>query len=85
MTTEDIKNKIKNKTKYRNMLGGVERTGNVLHIYYGGNMGSSINGSVNQMMKNLGLPTIGFFKSNYSIIKESGSPDYWWELYIKIA
>jgi hypothetical protein len=69
---------------YRLNLGSVKlkRDRSQLLVEYRGNMGSTVDREVNQMLDGLGLPSVGELKANYATLVEWGSPDYQWELRI---
>lgn len=48
-----------------------------INIEHAGNMGNSIESSINPNLKRLGIPTIEELKTIYET-KESGSPDYYY-------
>lgn len=49
---------------------------NKFEIFYGGNMGATIQNRVNPALKELGFQTIEVLKKRLPRFKESGSPDY---------
>lgn len=57
---------------------------NELTIGHGGNMGDSVEHSVNPNLKIMGLPTVDELKDNFIIEYEIGDPDYSWAIKFKI-
>ena len=57
---------------------------NILSITHGGNMGDSIERSVDPNLEMIGFPTIEELKKKYEVIEEEGSPDYFWSIEFKI-
>lgn len=54
----------------------VKETENSLKISHDGNMGNSIERSVDPNLKHLGYGSIKYLKKLYRKFKEEGSPDY---------
>ena len=52
----------------------------ILSIEHSGNMGNSIQRSVNPNIQRIGLPTISDLKDIYNVIDEKGSPDYYYSI-----
>ena len=69
---------------YRLNLGSVKlkRDRSQLLVEYRGNMGSTVDREVNQMLDGLGLPNVDELKSAGTSWADIGSPDYQWELRI---
>lgn len=65
-------------------LGEVELKGNKLSISYRGNMGSTIEQSVDPMLEKLGLLPVDNLKNNFTVISEEGGCDYEYLLQLKI-
>ena len=55
-----------------------------LRISHGGNMGNSIEHSVNPNLSLMGLPSVDELKKEFTVLEESGSPDYMWYIILKI-
>lgn len=51
---------------------------NILVISHNGNMGNSVETSVNPNLNKLGFPTVDELKNSLKVIEEKGSPDYSW-------
>jgi hypothetical protein len=66
------------------MLGSISLNKGILHVYYGGNMSSSIESSVNPMLKGRGFPSINTLKKSFKLIKEDGDPSYMYEASFRI-
>lgn len=58
--------------------------GDILTITHNGNMGNSIEKSVNPNLDMMRLPTIQELKDTYEVVEEKGSPDYAYYIKIKI-
>lgn len=56
----------------------INKRNNHLFITHNGNMGNSIEKSVNPNLKILGFPTVFNLKRMFPVYKEQGSPDYSW-------
>ena len=55
----------------------------VLIITHMGNMGNTIERSVNPNLRMMGLPSIEKLKEDCEVILEDGSPDYMYEIKLK--
>jgi len=55
----------------------------ILEISHSGNMGNSIEGSVDPNITRIGLPTIAKLKQRFTNYYEDGSPSYWWVIQFK--
>lgn len=75
---------VKNKNKKSYGFTTVEKDVNFLTITHNGNMGNSIERSVNSNLKELGYKSIEELKNMYNCILESGSPDYMYKIKFKI-
>jgi len=58
----------------------LEDTAKILNVEHAGNMGNSIERSVNPNLNRIGLPTISELKDIYEVIDEQGSPDYYYSI-----
>lgn len=56
----------------------------ILSISHNGNMGNSIDMSINPNLKLMNIETIQELKSKYKLISEVGSPDYAYTIKFKI-
>jgi len=56
----------------------------ILSITHNGNMGNSIDRSVNPNLELLGIETIQQLKTKYTVIKETGYPDYSYQIQLKV-
>jgi len=61
-------------------LSELGKSTKILSIEHSGNMGNSIERSVNPNLKRIGLPTISELKDIYEVIDERGSPDYYYSI-----
>jgi len=57
-------------------LTSVEETDKFLSVSHNGNMGNTIERSVNPNLKQMGFQSIAKMKAIYPKFKETGSPDY---------
>lgn len=55
-----------------------------LTITHNGNMGNSIERSVDLNLRMVGVPSIAMLKLTYQVIEEKGSPDYSYTIKFKI-
>ena len=62
--------------KYRYGLTEVTVKNNILIVSHNGNMGNTIERSINPNLEALQLPVIEELKREYKVIIEDGSPDY---------
>lgn len=62
-------------------LTNIKLNKKILTITHTGNMGNSIEYSINPNLKLIKLPTINKLRTLFSVKEEIGSPDYMW--YIK--
>lgn len=71
---------------YNRYLGSVKlkRDRSELLVEYRGNMGSTVDREVNEMLVTLCLPCVNKLKSAGKSWTETGSPDYQWELRIAL-
>lgn len=61
-------------------LTNIKLSKNILTITHTGNMGNSIEHSVNPNLKLINFSTIDELRSLFSITEEKGSPDYMWHI-----
>ena len=57
----------------------------LLTISHGGNMGNTIEDSVDPNLKIMGFPKVGTLKETFPIVKEEGSPNYSWYVMFDIG
>jgi len=61
----------------------LKKDGKVLMMHYSGNMGSTVERSIDPGLKQIGLPSVSEIKSAYgSKCKEDGYPSYAWNFLI---
>lgn len=65
-------------------LTNVELKNNILTITHTGNMGNSIERSVNPNLKLINIESIEELKNKYTLISEEGCPDYLYQIKFKI-
>jgi hypothetical protein len=68
------------KFKMRSGFTEVEMEDDVLIITHGGNMGNTIEHSVDPNLRTMGIIPIKDLKKMYEVISETGSPDYMYEI-----
>lgn len=61
-----------------------ELRNNILVIGHGGNMGNTIERSVNPNLNAMGIPSIEKLKKEFNVTYEDGSPDYLYVIRFKI-
>jgi hypothetical protein len=70
-------------THRRHCITEVEETAETILVSCGGNMGSTIEGTVNPSLRALGLPDVDGLKKMYELVWEKGSPSYSYGLLVK--
>lgn len=82
ITKEELQNKSDFDITYS--FGRITKKGRFLTISWQGNMGNSINNSVDPMLKMYDFPEIHILKQWYDVIEEYGNPDYSWHIKLKL-
>jgi len=81
----DIKSVMKNGTVLDSGFTHIYLKGRELKIVHNGNMGNSIERSVDPNLKSAGIPSVKELKQIYKVKKEKGSPDYSWTIIFDIS
>lgn len=61
-------------------LTHISKRKNLLSVWHNGNMGNSVEHSVNPNLELIDFPTIDELKKSFRVIREFGSPDYAWAI-----
>jgi hypothetical protein len=72
--------KLKSGFKLDSGLTHITKRKNILNIWHFGNMGNSIEHSVNPNLERINFPTIDELKSDFEVRTEVGTPDYAWSI-----
>lgn len=83
--SDKVKDAFKNGRPIRIGLTSAELKGNKLIITHNGNMGNSIEKSVNPNLKIMGIPDIDKLKNKFKVVKEKGSPDYSYKIEFNLS
>jgi hypothetical protein len=86
ITKDDVDKRFKNLKNHRITVGftKIDYHYNKLEISHGGNMGNSIEKSVNPNLKLVQFPTIEELKESFEVLYEDGSPDYYYLIIFNI-